>query len=99
MPIFILTCHDHPNSLKLRKKTRDAHLRYLNESDVKLFLGGPLLSAKQEPIGSLLIIEAADEHAANNFAAHDPYAKVGLFQSVEINPYIFVAGTLLEGQS
>jgi len=46
-----------------------------------------------------LIIEAADEHAANNFAAHDPYAKVGLFQSVEINPYIFVAGTLLEGQS
>jgi len=35
----------------------------------------------------LLVIEAADSAGAKAFAAGDPYAKAGLFESVAIKPY------------
>ena len=38
-------------------------------------------------IGSVLIIEAADRAEAEAFAAGDPYAKAGLFESVTIKPF------------
>lgn len=95
MQAYALICRDHPNSLELRKKTRAAHLAYLRDSGVHLFLGGPLLSENHEPIGSLIIIEVENQHAADVFAHNDPYAKAGLFQSVEIKPYTLGAGSLL----
>jgi uncharacterized protein YciI len=38
-------------------------------------------------VGSLLVMEFADKQAAEDFAANDPYAKAGLFQSVAITPF------------
>ena len=42
-------------------------------------LGGPFLDAAEKPVGSLLIVEAADEAAAQALLAEDPYAVAGLF--------------------
>jgi len=39
--------------------------------------------------GSLVVIEAASLQAAKEIAAGDPYAKAGLFASVEIRPWIW----------
>jgi uncharacterized protein YciI len=39
--------------------------------------------------GSLVVIEAASLHAAKEIAAGDPYAKAGLFASVEVRPWIW----------
>ena len=38
-------------------------------------------------MGSLLIIDFPDRVAAESCAAGDPYAKAGLFESVEIRPW------------
>lgn len=38
-------------------------------------------------IGSLLVLDFPDRKAAEVFAANDPYAKAGLFQSVTITPF------------
>jgi hypothetical protein len=38
-------------------------------------------------LGSVLVIEAADRAAAEGFAAGDPYAKAGLFESVTIKAF------------
>lgn len=85
---FALECIDKPNSLELRLANRPAHLEYLNGHKDALLLAGPLLDAAGEkPVGSLLIIEAADQRAAEAFAAADPYAQAGLFQSVSIRPF------------
>jgi uncharacterized protein YciI len=37
--------------------------------------------------GSLIVIEAASLQAAEKIAAGDPFAKAGLFASVEIRPW------------
>ncbi len=86
--LFALTCLDHPNSLELRLANRPAHLDYLNAFLAQVIVAGPLLDdAGEKPVGSLLVMEFADRAAAEAFAAGDPYAKAGLFQSVSIRPY------------
>ena len=87
MPQFILLCRDKPNSLDLRMATRPAHLEYFHGFGNKVVLGGPLLDADDKPKGSMLLIEAESEEAARKIAAEDPYAKAGLFASVEILPF------------
>jgi uncharacterized protein YciI len=51
--------------------------------------GGPFLTAAEggDPRGSMVIVEAADLAAAEAFAAGDPFAKAGLFETVKIEPW------------
>lgn len=93
MPLFVLTCLDKPGALEVRKGAREAHLAFLAERGVAR-LGGPLLDANGDMAGSLLIIEAADLEAARDFSAADPYARAGLFQSVDIRPFRVTVGQL-----
>ena len=59
--------------------------------------GGPTLDVDGRPCGSLLIIEAEDRAAAEGFAASDPYAKAGLFESTIIRAFreVFRDGELI----
>ncbi|TGV73338.1 hypothetical protein EN788_72185, partial [Mesorhizobium sp. M2D.F.Ca.ET.145.01.1.1] len=59
-------------------------------SEGKLAFAGPFLDADGKPDGSLVMIEAVDMTAAQVLAASDPYAKAGLFESVEIRPWNWV---------
>lgn len=72
---------------ELRKKTRAAHLAYLEGALSQVVVAGPLLDDKGEPIGSMLLMEFPDYRAAVAFAADDPYARAGLFASVAITPW------------
>lgn len=85
--LFALTCVDRPASLDLRMATRPAHLAYLEGEAAKIMSGGALLDPEGKPAGSLLVIEVADRAAAEAFAAGDPYAKAGLFESAMIRPF------------
>jgi uncharacterized protein YciI len=42
--------------------------------------------------GSLIVIEAESLDAARVIAASDPFAKAGLFETVEIRPWLRVLG-------
>jgi uncharacterized protein len=83
--LFAILCTDKPHSLELRMKVRPDHLAYLETLSVKG--AGPFLDADDKPNGSMIIVEAADRAAAQAIAEHDPYAKAGLFQKVEIRPW------------
>lgn len=85
--LFAISCTDKPGSLELRLATRPAHLEHLKAEQARIQMGGALLDAAGNPCGSLLVIEAADRAEAEAFAAADPYAKAGLFESVAIRPY------------
>ena len=71
MPQFVLLCRDKPDSLDLRMETRPAHLEYFQSFGNKLLLGGPMLDGKGDPIGSMMVIEAADEGEARAIADED----------------------------
>jgi uncharacterized protein YciI len=94
MPLFVLNCHDKPNSLDLRIATREAHLAYVRPHLDKLKLGGPLLDASGDMAGSLMIMDVADRAAAEAFSANDPYTKAGLWSRVEISPFRITLGQL-----
>lgn len=89
--LYAVICKDKPESLALRNATRPVHLEYLKAGGP--VFSGPMLGADEEtPIGSLLIVEAANRAAIEEWAANDPYAKAGLFESVEIRPFRKVIG-------
>ncbi|MDH4987338.1 YciI-like protein [Aminobacter anthyllidis] len=90
--LFALICKDKPNHLQVRLDARPDHVAFLNELNAKgaLKFAGPFLDTDGKPDGSLVVIEAADATAAKAVAAADPYAKVGLFDSVDIRPWNWV---------
>ena len=85
--LFAVINTDRPGSLDLRLATRQAHLAYLESQAARIVSGGAMLDAAGQPAGSLLVIEAEDRAAAEAFAAADPYAKAGLFESSVVRPF------------
>lgn len=88
---FALFAKDKPNSLELRKANREAHLAYVKETGVAE-MGGPLLDEDGNMCGSLAVLEFDTIEQAREWAKNDPYAKAGLFESVEISAWKKVFG-------
>lgn len=93
--LFVITAFDKPGALARRVEVRPAHLEYLESKAPQIRVGGPLLDRDDQPMGSLLIIEAADRAAAEAFAAGDPYGKEGVFEKVQIRPWRAALGDWL----
>jgi len=88
--LIALIARDKPGALQTRLDNRSAHLAYIEETGV-VSQAGPLLDG-DAMIGSLVILDVEDLAAAQNWADNDPYAKAGLFQSVELIPWKKVIG-------
>jgi uncharacterized protein len=94
--LFVATCTDKPDSVAKRLENRPAHLAFLGALGARIRLGGALLTPDQKsPLGSLIILEAADEAEAAALLADDPYAKAQLFASVDIKPWRQAVGVPL----
>jgi uncharacterized protein len=85
--LFALICTDRPGGLETRLATRPSHLAYLETYAARLVHAGAMLDIDGRPCGSLLLIDVADRAEAEGFAAGDPYAKAGLFESTVIRPF------------
>ena len=92
MPLFVITCLDHPDALDTRMATRESHLAYARDTGV-VRAGGAFLTDEGQPEGSMIIVETADIEAARTFAAGDPYALAGVFKSTEIRPWRMALGS------
>ena len=90
--IFALLCKDKPGHLQVRLDNRPAHVDYLNDLNARgiLKFAGPFLDGEGKPTGSLVTVEVDDLAAAETIAANDPYAKAGLFESVDIKAWNWV---------
>ncbi|WP_209834411.1 YciI family protein [Ruegeria sp. HKCCE3926] len=88
--LIALIARDKPGALQTRLDNRSAHLAYIEETGV-VSQAGPLLDG-DSMIGSLIILDVEDLAAAQSWADGDPYAKAGLFQSVELIPWKKVIG-------
>jgi len=91
LPLFALICRDKPGHLETRKANRDAHLAYVAETGV-VTLAGPFLDDAEAMCGSLVVLDVEDRAAAEAWAADDPYARAGLFESVTIQGWKKVVG-------
>ncbi len=89
--LVALMAHDKPGALDVRKANRDAHLAYIKDTGV-VAQAGPFLDADGQMCGSLVILDVEDMAAAEAWAAGDPYAKAGLFDSVTLKIWNRVIG-------
>ncbi len=89
--LIALTARDKPGALQTRLDTRTDHVAYLKETGV-VAMAGPLLDEAGEMCGSLVILDVDDMSAAEAWAANDPYAKAGLFESVDLSHWNKVIG-------
>jgi uncharacterized protein YciI len=89
--LFVLVCIDKPDSRELRAASRPAHLDHVDSSGV-VALGGPFLDGEGNPTGSLIVLDVPDMAAAEAWAAADPYARAGLFETVTIRAWKKVRG-------
>ncbi len=89
--LVALIAHDKAGALDLRMQNRPAHVDYLGSTE-KVHLAGPLLAPEGGMIGSLIVLDVPDMVTAEEWAANDPYAKAGLFESVTLTEWKKVIG-------
>ena len=89
---FAFICQDKPGALQIRLDTRPEHLAYLDalNADGKLGFAGPFLDDDGKSVGSLVVVKAETIEEARQIAGNDPYAKAGLFASVEVRAWNWV---------
>jgi uncharacterized protein len=86
--LYVLICTDKPGALPVRKANRPQHLEYLKSLGDRVVLAGPFTEEDGATMnGSLVVVEAASLEAARAIAAGDPFAKAGVFASVEVRPW------------
>lgn len=82
---------DKPNALQTRLDNREAHLAYVAKTGC-VEVAGPFLDGDEQMCGSLLILTLDSMAEAEKWAENDPYAKVGLFESVTLREWKKVIG-------
>jgi uncharacterized protein YciI len=88
---FVVNLMDRDDGLPTRIEHRPAHIEWLKGSGIPI--AGPFLdSTGEKMIGTMYVVEAEDEAAVRALLAQDPFAKVGLFKSVDIKPWRWTIG-------
>ena len=87
----VLMAKDKAGALQTRLDNRADHVAYLKSNSI-VEMAGPLLDDDGDMCGSMIVLEVDDMTAAEAFAADDPYAKAGLFESVELTAWNKVIG-------
>ena len=88
--LYAVICRDKPGQLQTRLDTRAAHLAYIEQTGI-VAMAGPFLEDGQM-CGSLVILDTDSLDAAKAWAAGDPYAAAGLFESVTVTEWKKVIG-------
>lgn len=90
---FIIYTEDRDDGLPIRQANRDAHLEWLKtDKGAEVLAAGPWLDDEGTMRGSLLIVEAENMTAVQEWTQRDPYGKAHLPKSVMIKPFKWVIG-------
>jgi len=86
--LFAIFCTDKADHLDVRMTTRSAHLDYVKGFLDQIQFGGPTFADDGESMnGSLLVVDFKNRSEVDIFAANDPYAQAGLFETVVIRAW------------
>jgi len=92
--LYAIIADDVENSLEKRLKSRDSHIKRLNElkNQGRLILAGPHLAmdfnnSADAFAGSLIVAEFEDLDSAKSWVASDPYVLTGVYKSVIVKAF------------
>lgn len=86
--LFVIIGHDSRDAKEKRPQHRPAHLAHLEPlaQRGKVVLAGPLTDGA----GSLIVVDAESLADAWNLVGRDPYVTNGIFERVEVHPFVQV---------
>jgi uncharacterized protein YciI len=96
--LYVIVGRDAPDSLAVRQRVRPRHLERMQElvAERRLVIAGPCpVDDAPAPgpggiAGSVIIAEFASLEEARRWVEADPYVTEGVFESVEVRPFIKV---------
>lgn len=97
MPFFIFRGIDGPDGASIRAEIRTLHQAYIRapKFGCSVVAGGALVDDEDAAMfGTLLVLEAPDRNAAEQFLAGDPYAGARLFARTELERWRWGLGDL-----
>lgn len=89
MQLFMILGTDSPEGAPRRAGLRPSHLEHIGRlvEQGRIRWAGPWLDAAgQKPLGSLILMEAADRSELDRIVAQDPYVAGGVFGDVAVHP-------------
>jgi uncharacterized protein YciI len=86
--LFVIIGHDSRGAKEKRPVHRPAHLAHLEPLALagRVILAGPLTDGA----GSLIVVEAESLGAVWELVGRDPYVVNGIFERVEVHPFMRV---------
>lgn len=86
--LFVIIGHDARDAKEKRPLHRPAHLAHLEplSAQGRVVLAGPLTDGA----GSLIVVEMDSLAAVWELVARDPYVTNGIFERVEVHPFVKV---------
>jgi len=96
--LYVILGRDAPGALEIRRRVRARHLERIDvlaQAD-RVVLAGPCPAVDSpDPgsagfSGSLIVAEFESIEAARNWIAGDPYVTEGVFDAVEVKPFVQV---------
>lgn len=86
MAHYIIHCLDAADALPRRLRHYEEHKAYLSSAPIKILVSGPLVEDDGDTmIGSFFLVEAEARPQVEAFNASDPFARNGIWQSVQIH--------------
>jgi hypothetical protein len=83
--LWVIQCEDNDNTAELRAINLDTHPAYLaSQKDIIVVCGATLSDDGEQMIGSCFVVAVDSREAAEAFNANDPFAKAGVFKSVNV---------------
>jgi uncharacterized protein YciI len=91
-------CHDRAESQAARAGATPAHLRWVESMLGHIALAGPLYSDDgRRMIGSLYVFRTGSLEQARAWLETDPFYAAGLWEKIELRPFLPAAGDLVGG--
>jgi uncharacterized protein len=96
--LYVILGRDAPGALEIRRRVRARHLERIGvlAQSGRVALAGPCPAVDSvDPgsagfSGSLIVAEFESIEAAQNWIAGDPYVTEGVFEAVEVKPFLQV---------
>jgi uncharacterized protein YciI len=96
MKLFAFQCRDGEQSAGLRGEVLTAHLAHIEAHIDHFAIAGPLKDGDQT-VGSLIVIKAKDAAEARARFEADPYFAAGVWDKVNVDEFLGVAGDWVGG--
>ena len=89
---FVIIGEDREDGLAARQKARPDHLDYWQGMETIFLSAGPFINELDQPVGSMIIIEAESLSKAEELAQADPYMLAGVFKSLSVKRWNWLFG-------